>query len=389
MASFNPIDPGLVSHDQPTPPIFQEVSAAAHVSLDNAVDQTFKTIIDITETVKFGPKKSLENKNFYQILPPLAGQFPNIGYTSFVLNVPQEFVSSSQSDKAIGIEIFAPTKPDPLENKLFIVRDEEVFLEPLNAQQRKTLHTHASDQLSQLEQLPNTPVVIFSHGMGASPRDYRPLIEELASHGFTVVTLNHPSSSGHAPFRSQEQAILNDLLSPGEKAAAQAANIHFLIGQIHGGQQEQLSKRIDSSRQIILAGHSLGGAASIMASRNNPSIVGCINLDGRLHGKAETKVEGLAMPLLLMSTDHSGDEENLQVDQEWKTLVESSPQSIHKHISGAGHGDFALSDTLMNWMLDETSEEKIDPTPSLDTHKVASQEILKFITEVVNKRQKS
>jgi dienelactone hydrolase len=260
---------------------------------------------------------------------------------------------------------------------------------PLTEQQVQTLHTHALD-LDHLDSLENMSILIFSHGMAVDPIVYRPLIEELASNGFVVLNLNHPASSNHAPF-SQEALdghAFDELFSSNreklDKAAekmalTQTANIGFVVEQIRTGKLEKLPEFCGQKSKIILAGHSLGGASSILASRDNSEISGCIDLDGRLEGSADIRSTGLNVPVLVLCSEpESQSKEEVEMAQDFDALRENSSPSLYtqKMIRGVKHMDFTMH-PILDWLVGGT-----DFNGGLKAHTIASQEILNFMKAI-------
>jgi dienelactone hydrolase len=222
---------------------------------------------------------------------------------------------------------------------------------PIEHTRGKIVQVASADEFVDIEtyvpQCPGKmPCLIFSHGWEKDPMQYRPLMRELASHGYIIISINHPSSSKPFPLTPEtEKQVIRDRIE------LQAENIECVVEQVRRG--EFVDLRI--SDKIILAGHSMGGAASVLVARKDPQFAACINLDGELHGDDQTRTVGLKMPLLHVSADHLKDaasepdqealqkwvEEkyNLQV-RDWHALVENS-QKPHKFekIPGIGHED--------------------------------------------------
>lgn len=225
-----------------------------------------------------------------------------------------------------------------------------------------------------------SPVFIFSHGYGAHPVKYRPFLGELASHGYTVLSLTHRSSIEEIPgLTPEEETERMDQL-----AGIMVNNIQYVLGKVRHGALKDLG---DPNR-IILGGHSLGGAASIIVSRNDSAILGCLNLDGFLKGKA-TKTDGLAQPLLMLIGDYQADIHELEQDpeeeareyarymsqslEEYETLRRNSPHSEKIVIPGAVHMDFTDQPFRDYVVGDKTL------SSAMKVHTIASREVLKFL----------
>jgi dienelactone hydrolase len=314
----------------------------------------------------------------YQVLPPLTGRYPHIGHESFVVAGPH---------REIGVEVFAPTRGS-YENKLRMqLSPERSFMSALSEEQIQTLHTHSVDSLTPIGKL---PVLLFSHGWGVNPSEYRPLLEELASHGYMVVSLNHPSSSRDAPF-SQNPPVLDACDEAGCEDPAkfsseldrltliQADNIAFITDYIR--------KKEGDATPIVLAGHSLGGAASIIAARHDLKIKGCINLDGGLRG--ENKSEGLKTSLLMILVDRltnmtlEDKEWVVPLMKEWTDLHENSKRigdSYLGQIQGISHMDFSTG-PLLDWLV---GEKTLDG--AIKAHVVASRAMVQFMNMACRSR---
>lgn len=110
-------------------------------------------------------------------------------------------------------------------------------------------------------------LVVLSHGFGADRRFLAYLGEHLASHGFTVVAIEHPGSSlgwlnrlaGGKWVPDEQRAIL-----PVSEFVDRPRDIQFLLDKL-----EQLEQRSDrfaglfNTEQVTVIGHSLGGYTAL------------------------------------------------------------------------------------------------------------------------------
>jgi dienelactone hydrolase len=217
--------------------------------------------------------------------------------------------------------------------------------------------------------------------MGGAPDDYCILLEEIASHGYVVLNLHHYSSSGSVP--SGEKSIRDKDSPPSELAESQAANIQFVTEQIRSGQFNILSQKLDHMNPIIVAGHSLGGAASVIAARNRSDYVGCILVDGGLQGEDLLKTQGILSPLLLLCTKPPQEEWALKMQGEWRALLANTPNSYGEQINGIVHGDFSSFNYIAAWLV---GAEKDNPNMSIQSilkaHEIASKRIVEFANYV-------
>ncbi len=315
------------------------------------------------ETAKYeigclNPETPLADRRLTHFFPRPTGPYP-VSFTHFTLLPGEEH----KGDRKIGVEIHTPN------------------LDLLSEQQIQTLRIGVGDQLDLAQRV---PLIIFSHGFGGLAVDYLHLVEEIASQGFTVVCLNHPSSSCHSLFLEKvdemERSAPDEVPAVMEKLAqTQAANIGFVLDALRGGSVEELS-HLRHAQTIVLAGHSLGGAASVLVARSHPCISACINLDGGLAGDDQTKMAGLTQPILTLRSDFDITDPYLErFYNEWVALHEnSSPHSQFETIPGIGHVDFTIS-PFIDWL---DGEQGIDA--GIRAHETTSRKILQLMQRIRN-----
>jgi len=158
------------------------------------------------------------------------------------------------------------------------------------------------------------PVVLFSHGLLGLPSDiHLILLENLASHGYIVVAIDHPYLNALTLFadgRVTSSLSLSEQfnkMSQTEQKEFQTkaidvykADMKFVIDELTKLNEDQNSivyHRLDLNR-IAAMGHSAGGTASIEFCRNDNRCKAAIDLDGwydQVIGK-----EPINKPLMLM-----------------------------------------------------------------------------------------
>src|SRR4051812_30337382 len=139
------------------------------------------------------------------------------------------------------------------------------------------------------------PVVLCSPGAG-TPRDlYQALAEDLASHGYLVVAVDHTGETpvqfpdGHVEGRSvpRRHPIATD-------AAIRLADMRFVVRRLNTeapGPQANL-------RRVAAIGHSLGGSTAAALMRAEPAVRAGADLDGSIFGPARRL--GVSGPFLVM-----------------------------------------------------------------------------------------
>ena len=145
------------------------------------------------------------------------------------------------------------------------------------------------------------PVVLYSHGLGGNRAEVTALVEDLASHGYIVVTIDHIHDAGivELPDGHVETGAIPELTEDNEiqlttKAIqARVTDTRFVLDQLaainqgdnpdheHRPLPRGLRGAFDLDR-VGMFGHSDGGATTAHAMHTDPRITTGINLDGTL-----------------------------------------------------------------------------------------------------------
>lgn len=193
----------------------------------------------------------------------------------------------------------------------------------------------------------NKPIILFSHGYGVDAICYHHLLEKLAREGYSVVAINHPSSSmGKDTDESSDRLALLERM--------QKNNIERVVGEIQRGRL----KGIGDPKRILLAGHSMGGVASLLASKLD-GVQGVVNVDGGLKNGNVDLEHPNPKPVLTILGDHAKDgPESEPFVESWKIFskVNGSPSVI---IPRANHMDFVFGFSVLdkrNYIAQKTED---------------------------------
>jgi predicted dienelactone hydrolase len=112
------------------------------------------------------------------------------------------------------------------------------------------------------------PLVVLSHGFGADRRFLRYLAEHLASHGLTVVALEHPGSNV-AWLTSNEMDLpqstaMNNGLLPASEFVDRPKDVSFVLDRL--SQLNRVSPNLRgkfNTQEVTMIGHSLGGYTAL------------------------------------------------------------------------------------------------------------------------------
>lgn len=175
------------------------------------------------------------------------------------------------------------------------------------------------------------PVLLFSHGLTGFRNQNTFQVEELASHGYIVVSIDHPYDAAAVVYPDQSvislkleslsgfdsyvdkskvwledsQFVLNSLT-----ALSNDSNSNQAVVGTASNELKQLTAHMDMS-QIGALGHSFGGATAVQLLMTEPRIKAAVNMDGVLYGQPVPE-QGLSKPYLQMNAEQS-------IDDEWFT----------------------------------------------------------------------
>ena len=196
------------------------------------------------------------------------------------------------------------------------------------------------------------PLVIFSHGLGGMRMQNTIQMEELASHGYVVLAVDHPYDAnvtlfadGHtADYRAKmrSQVKKEDFWSVRlPQINTRIADLIFILDQIEKIQNtgDTFWKQVDLTRVGVM-GHSFGGGTAIGASIKDDRFNVCIALDGWLEPIEESLInEGMDNPFLYIGRsewDQPLNYENLE-----KLITNSSAPAEKLLLEGTQHFDYA------------------------------------------------
>ncbi|UHA74246.1 DPP IV N-terminal domain-containing protein [Paenibacillus sp. 481] len=153
------------------------------------------------------------------------------------------------------------------------------------------------------------PVLIFSHGFGATMNSYTFLTEQLASEGYIVVSINHTYSAAFTLFphgrvaRMVKPELTNIPYMDQLNVEVWVKDVQFILDQIEqlsGCSANPVFERMDMNRIGIL-GHSFGGATAAQALLQDTRLKAGLNMDGGFFGHPIPDA-GIEQPFLYMYT---------------------------------------------------------------------------------------
>jgi dienelactone hydrolase len=220
------------------------------------------------------------------------------------------------------------------------------------------------------------PVIIFSQA-GFSVLSYSAIIEEVASHGYVIVGINHTYDAPVTVFsdgrvipvsqkfmervNSRAGSIKEAFQFRAAVADYKTADIQFVVDQLENminRGSSVLAGRLDLTRLGIF-GHSLGGNAALEFCRKDDRCKVAVNLDGANWN--EVGKVGLRKPAMIIAAEHPEfslpcdemvnakffpsikwcEEEQLLVSQGWQIIIDQATPGYALTILGAKHINFS------------------------------------------------
>jgi predicted dienelactone hydrolase len=191
---------------------------------------------------------------------------------------------------------------------------------------RLTIHAQQDAPFSRA--LRQSPVLIFSHGLGVIRSEYTAQIEDLVSHGYVVVSVAHTYDTWLVSFpdgrvvrfdsagrnaHNGSEAARNEYGN--QRLQVWAADIRFILDQLSRYNRESgfgspLAGRLDLEH-IGALGHSDGGRAAALACQTDSRLRACMDLDGvadNLPFQRDVQANTMRQPFLLfVRQTRSGD----------------------------------------------------------------------------------
>jgi predicted dienelactone hydrolase len=150
------------------------------------------------------------------------------------------------------------------------------------------------------------PVIVLSPGNETNVAFYASLAEELASHGYLVIGVDHPFQVAATIIAGGEVAVYDTAMDTGDITSAvtakideRVADVMFVLDSLRAGDAElaPFAAAADLSRIGVL-GHSNGGLTAFEVCRADPTLDACLNMDGQgAGGPFGTHIDAAAPPV--------------------------------------------------------------------------------------------
>ncbi len=234
------------------------------------------------------------------------------------------------------------------------------------------------------------PLVIFSHGAFGYYQSNASTYLELASHGYVVISLDHPYHSFFTkdtagktitvnPQFMQEVMYINESTTTEQEIIElshewlklRTDDMNFVLDSIKEAKQQGtqkelpkewfLAKDASSKEEILkilamtdmehigLMGHSMGGAASVTVGRTRTDVDAVIDLDGTMlgeqfgyqDGEYDFYDEAYPVPLLVVNNEpHHFEGEEVQMLYVNRFVLANAVDAKYTYFKGSGHMNF-------------------------------------------------
>lgn len=249
-------------------------------------------------------------------LPRPTGPYP-IGTRIFYLvddHPYQDAFFGPQQHRGLMIQIWYPAAPSRMPYAPYRRRAETSLL----SSYQSVIPTHSRlDAPVAASSNGRFPVLLFNPAWNGRRTQNTYLVEDLASHGYVVIGIDHTGNSGPIAFPDgrvfQEPYIqqmdfklntLEEIEAEGEREVnRQTRDNIFVLDQLEKMNADPASpfyQRLDTNRAGAL-GHSFGGAVAALASLEDPRIRSAVDLDGSLWGRVQR--DGIPKPFMFITED--------------------------------------------------------------------------------------
>jgi dienelactone hydrolase len=242
------------------------------------------------------------------------------------------FTKDPKARRHLIVRVWYPAAAVPGAEKAPYIRDPNEFAEKSTYRPFVNVKTNSVTDAPLAESKEPFPILVYQPGGGTQRFVGTFETEELASHGYVVVSVDHPGFSetvlfpDGVPFKADQHlapAETGDFRVDVEKSwdwlnvevfptwIADATYTLDKIEQLNKTPRQLFYQRLDLSR-IGMFGWSFGGATSVEMSIGDPRVKAVVDQDGQLFGGARTK--GTSRPLMLMH--HGGEDKAPKPEQQ-------------------------------------------------------------------------
>jgi dienelactone hydrolase len=191
----------------------------------------------------------------------------------------------------------------PTESELFLAGKHATTVPP---DVLSTVRTNAYRDAKPAGRAHSLPLVVLSPGYTEPRTTLSGLAEDLASHGYVVVGIDHTYETYAVTFPDGRIApcaacdlVENDAFFT-KLHQGRAADVSFVLDRLTGRHPAWRGGRLIDTSRIGMSGHSAGGAAAILTMRRDPRVRAGIDMDGTTDHLVTAS--GFARPFMFLGT---------------------------------------------------------------------------------------
>jgi dienelactone hydrolase len=206
------------------------------------------------------------------------------------------------------------------------------------------------------EEITHYPVIVISHGWRGFRNLHTDYAEELASHGYIVLSVDHTYGSNAVVFPNGTVAYLDKDALPDRAnnpvfldyayklVSTYSSDIQLALNEVekwNSGEKETIFKaRIDLDK-IGVVGHSTGGGGAVKASIEDYRIKALIGLDAWVESLKEEELQaGLGIPTLFFRSEQW--QQGLNNKNLTRLVANTRNNTYFYQIQGTSHFDFSM-----------------------------------------------
>ncbi|MEI5914221.1 alpha/beta hydrolase family protein [Bacillus sp. GX] len=242
-------------------------------------------------------------------------------------------------------------------------------------------HSFMDLQLSDSEN--HYPILLFSHGFNGFRNQNTFEVEELASQGYIVLSIDHTFDTAATVFPDGRVAYVQPFNLTDDAGDSHIKlweeDVTFVLNQIEKLNQNDetgfFTGRLDISR-IGMFGHSYGGATAAQILAKDSRVKAAINMDGALYGEILPE-SGIGKPFLLMSAVEPDEADSDKVTERYERgLAGGGMSMVIPHTDHTSFTDLHLFSPLL---------QSPDENPK-EVHRIINEFSLAFFDQYVKQK---
>jgi predicted dienelactone hydrolase len=265
----------------------------------------------------------------------------------------EAFTKDPSDKRHLLVRVWYPAEATPGKETALYISDVNQFAEKSEYRQYANIRTNSVMDAPLAKTRDSLPILAYNHGGGTARFIGTFEAEELASHGYAVVSADHLGWAATVLFPDGYQFKADIHIAPAHADTFRdyvntligwlqrdvfpewVADAHYIldkIDELNRTASDRFHKRLDLSR-IGMLGWSFGGATSIQMSKDDARVKAAIDHDGQLfYGDVTEK--GTPRPFMLMhhgEPDRGPKPEDADVIKDLTARTKNHDQSLMDH----------------------------------------------------------